>query len=228
MKSTNIKNYYKNIKKIIYFLLIFSLVFIALLVLSTSLNIPGNFKILTVQSGSMQPSIAKGSIVVVKPQSKYEIRDVITVSEVNNPKVSVTHRISSIEQLDSKTMYVTKGDANNDIDLEKRQIENIVGKVILTIPFLGYLINFAKTREGFLILVILPSILIIVSELLSIRKESIKLIDERKKRKLTISEKVVVEIGKEEIKVENIEKSFLHKFKSFFINLFNKPNDHED
>ena len=179
----------RKIGNIIYKIGIVVLLIVAFVVVLSTLNIPGNIKILSVQSGSMEPSIHTGSVVIVKPSSTYVKGDIITVNEQTNKNGTVTHRIFDIELKDGKNIYVTKGDANNAVDLEKRLPENIIGKVVFTIPLLGYLVSFAKTREGLFILVIVPSLVIIFSELINVRDEFKKMLDKRKEKKNKLLEK---------------------------------------
>ena len=197
-------NYGKLIRKtgkVLYGLIFAALILVAGVVAISAFKIPGSYKLLTVQSGSMEPSIKLGSVVVVQPAVDYKTGDVITVSEPSNPKTSLTHRIFEVKEKDGKTFYVTKGDANNAPDTEERPKENVIGKVLLSIPYVGYPAGFAKTRDGLVILVIIPATIIVYSELMNIKKEAQRLLKERKK-KLTLKEKVEVEIGEEEIKVE--------------------------
>ena len=49
--------------------------------------------------------------------------------------------------------------------------ENVIGKVILTIPFIGYIGYFVRTPIGFILLIILPASLIIILEIRNIIKE---------------------------------------------------------
>ena len=199
------------IGKIIYNLIFFGLVIIAGLVAISTLKIPGNYKLFTVLSGSMEPSIKVGSIVIVKPEAKYFKGDVITVTDSANSKSPVTHRIFSVEQATGGAVYQTKGDANNAPDNEKRNIKNVLGKVLLSVPYIGYPVSYAKTRDGLIFLVIIPITIIIYSELLSIKSEAAGLLKERKTRKLSTIEKVEVEIGEEEIKVEKWYRRLLNK-----------------
>lgn len=159
------------------------MILVAGLTAISNLKIPGNYRILVVQSGSMEPKIKKMGVVVIKPEKEYRENDVITVSEPANPKVSLTHRVVDVEEKDGETFYVTKGDANEDADTEKRPKENVLGKVILFVPYVGYPISFAKTQAGFILLIIAPAVIIVYSEILSIKKEALRLI-EVKKRKL--------------------------------------------
>ena len=151
--------------KVIYWLVL------AALILVPGLTV-GNYKLLVVLSGSMEPTIKTGSIVVVKPQSSYQTGDVITFSEKNNPKITTTHRVFGIND----GGFITKGDANNSTDSARVATGQIIGKTIFSVPYLGYPVSFAKTQQGLLLLVIIPAIIIIYSEILTIKNEILKLL----------------------------------------------------
>lgn len=151
---------------------IFSLiVIIAVLVMFSAFKFPGNYQIMVVQSGSMKPAIKMGSLVVVKPTSGYKIGDIITYKSADDPKKTTTHRIVGVNEEQGFTFYKTKGDANDAPDLNPIFKENIVGKVLFFIPYLGYLVAFAKTLPGLIILIIIPATIIIYEEIQKIVKE---------------------------------------------------------
>lgn len=108
-----------------------------------------NYK--TVLTGSMEPAIPVGSIVITKEQSSYEIEDIISFQEKGSV---ITHRIISID----RERYITKGDANNVADTEEVQQKQILGKVILTIPLLGYLVMWLMSPVGIISLFIIIGI----------------------------------------------------------------------
>lgn len=201
-KKIKIKRLLKKIGKVLYGVIFASLLLVAGFIAISGLKIPGNYQLLTVLSGSMEPEINRGAVVVIKPSDEYRVGDVITVAEPVNPKASLTHRVVEVKEREGKMFYVTKGDANNAADTEERPKGNVLGKVLFSVPLVGYPISFAKTREGLIFLIIIPATIIVYSELMSIKKEAIKLLRERKKRKLTTAEKIEVEIGEEEILVE--------------------------
>lgn len=108
-----------------------------------------NYK--TVLTGSMEPAIPVGSIVITKEQSSYEIEDIISFQEEG---AIITHRIITID----RERYITKGDANNVADTEEVQQKQILGKVILTIPLLGYLVMWLMSPVGIISLFIIIGI----------------------------------------------------------------------
>lgn len=187
MKKLKIKRleFVKTVRKagrIFYGLILAVLILIAVTLVISTFDIPGNYKILIVQSGSMEPAIKMGAIVITKPQVDYQKNDIITFSEPADPKVLVSHRIVGIEKKDGNTSYVTKGDANEDPDTEKRPEQSVVGKVLFSVPFVGYLVNFAKTKNGLLMLIIIPSVLIVINEIINIKNESLKILEEKRKK----------------------------------------------
>lgn len=92
----------------------------------------------TVISGSMEPTIATGSVVLVnKMQTVFETNDMITFLVGDQP---VTHRVIAVEDTPTGRYYTTQGDANNAIDPGQRTADQIVGKVMFAIPWIGTLI----------------------------------------------------------------------------------------
>ena len=80
---------------------------------------------LVVLTGSMEPEINSGGLVVVK-EGEYEVNDVITYETEN---LLVTHRIIEKNIVNGKIEYICKGDANNENDLKISE-NQIQGKVI--------------------------------------------------------------------------------------------------
>ena len=158
----------KRVGKIIYWFILAGLGLVAIFVGISVLNLPGGYKLFTVQSGSMQPAFKIGSLVVVKPAGEYVIGDVITFK---NAPPTTTHRIQNI----SEGIYTTKGDANDAPDSEPARREQILGKVVLAVPYAGFPVAFAKSKEGFMLLIVIPATIIIYGEILNIKNEIKKL-----------------------------------------------------
>ncbi len=175
------------IKKILYSLLIVSLLLMAGGVMASALNIPGGIKLFTVESGSMEPTIKTGSVVVMKPADHYQDQDIITFKaekdrNISNPRYTTTHRIIQTKNTEVGTFFVTKGDANDAADPALVASDLILGKKILALPYLGYPISLAKTRDGLIFLIVIPATLIIYSELINIKNEVVKLIKAKKEK----------------------------------------------
>ncbi len=159
------------ILKIIYYIVIVFIVLVALLLIVSILPITGNYKIMTVISGSMQPAIIMGSVVIVKPAPDYKIGDVITFGPYSKTKAPTTHRIYDMKVVDGQPIYITKGDANNAPDTREIQKRDIVGRVLFSVPYMGYAVDFAKKPLGFALIIIVPAAIIIYDEIRKIYEE---------------------------------------------------------
>lgn len=217
------KNVFKKILNGLYWLILIVLLIIAGTTALSAFGLPQEFKLFVVQSGSMEPTIKTGSLVIVHPESVYQKGDIVTFkttseADIKNPNLLITHRIVDIQKTDQGIFFTTKGDANNTADMDVRPAGNVLGKVTYTIPYLGYPVGFAKTQNGFILLIVIPATLIIYSELVAIKNEAAKLLRERRERKLTLAENVELEIGEEEIKAERWYKKVFRKAKSLFSN----------
>ncbi|OIO46727.1 MAG: signal peptidase I [Parcubacteria group bacterium CG1_02_40_25] len=157
---------------------------IALLLIVSVFPITGNFKVLTVQSGSMMPAIKTGSIVLVKPTNNYKIGDIITFGQISKTKTPTTHRIAEIEMANGQPIYTTKGDANNAPDQKQVSAKEVIGRVLLDVPFLGYAVAAAKKPWGFMLLIAVPALLVIYEEAhkiwQEIKKSKTKKLDDEK------------------------------------------------
>lgn len=116
---------------------------------------------LSVQSGSMEPSIQKGDLVIVKDVPQYQVGDVITYMNPRNENVTITHRIISIDQ---RGRIVAKGDANGSAD-KAITARMVVGKVDRVVPGFGTVMDFARTPVGLLLIIYVPALLIVISEM---------------------------------------------------------------
>ena len=85
--------------------------------------------------------------------------------------VTVTHRVKKVEKTsDGKYLFTTKGDANNTEDATRQPFSSIYGKVLLRLPKLGYIQYILSTVLGWLLLIIVPTVLIIGADIIKIIK----------------------------------------------------------
>lgn len=119
-----------------------------------------------VLSGSMEPKIRTGGLVFTDTSRKDpQIGDIITYS-LNDS--FVTHRVIRREG----SILITKGDANDGEDLAPVSAEQVLGTVVFTIPFLGYMAAFMrrKTIWAICILMISQELIFIVQNELTERR----------------------------------------------------------
>ena len=91
------------------------------------------FAFLVVTTGSMEPEINAGELIIIKEVDKYEIGDIVTF--IDKDDFLVTHRIICLNE----EKMITKGDNNNLLD-EEVSLNNIKGKVIIHSKILGFFV----------------------------------------------------------------------------------------
>ncbi|MEL7567809.1 MAG: signal peptidase I [Dehalobacterium sp.] len=104
------------------------------------------FSPLIVMSGSMEPAIYPGDVVVIRTQEadKYKIGDIATYLV---GQTVYTHRIVGEEN----DLFILKGDSNNTVD-DTVAADQFEGKVQFIIPKIGIAIVFFKRPAGMALL----------------------------------------------------------------------------
>jgi len=127
----------------------------------------------TIYGGSMMPTIPIGSVVAVKSveASAIKVGDIITFRAGIEADKVVTHRVVEVSNGSGALCFRTAGDSNANPDGSAVLAENVVGKVWVHVPFLGYLSSFVITKLGFILLIVLPGIFIISLEVRNIIAE---------------------------------------------------------
>ncbi|WP_019914009.1 signal peptidase I SipW [Paenibacillus sp. HW567] len=148
--------------------LIFLLLVVAVVISKASGGEPAFFgyQIKTVLSGSMEPGIHTGSIVAIKPggdMTRFQKGDVITF--INQENLLITHRIvdATTNSATGEAAYTTKGDNNDAADSGTVSSTNVVGQYTgVTVPYVGYAMNFAVSKAGSVMLMIIPGLLLLL------------------------------------------------------------------
>lgn len=138
------------------------LALVVLLLAGTAPSVLG-FESFVVYSGSMEPAIKTGDIAVVGPVKAGELKvgDVITFRTPSNPEVVVTHRLVALEtDPGGHLMFQTKGDANDVVDQVQVEGSALLGRVVYSLPRLGYMVDFSKRTEGKMLFIALPGVLL--------------------------------------------------------------------
>ena len=135
------------------------------------LPMPFGYGAAVVLSGSMEPELSKGDLIIIKETDSFEYNEIVVFQD---GETLVVHRIVEIND----ERIVTKGDANNVAD-EPIVKSLIRGEVLFAIPFLGSAIEFIKTPVGMILIVALAIILLEIPR----RREKQKDIEEMEKIK---------------------------------------------
>ncbi len=122
-------------------------------------------------SGSMQPELNIGDIVIVKKEDNLQKGDIISFRQGQSV---ITHRINNIINENGNITYQTKGDNNNIEDSGTITDSVIEGKVVLRIPKLGKLSIFMQNKILLVIIVLLLYVYISFSRLKEKRRKERK------------------------------------------------------
>ena len=155
-------------------------ILVVILLLLSRFTFTDKFYVLIVQSGSMEPAIRTGAVVVVVKSNSYMPGDIITFGEMSKAKTPTTHRIMEVQNDNGNISYITKGDANDTADFEPIEADKIKGKVFFSVPYFGYIIDLARKPWGFAAIIGIPAFIIVSDE---IRKIIVEL-KKRKEKKL--------------------------------------------
>ena len=130
-------------------------------------------------SESMVPKINVNDAVVTMRVSEKNIKvnDIITFisKDIQTQGTPITHRVVGIVYEDPNTQtkvlgYRTKGDHNNTPDFALIAPNEVLGKVYIQIPYIGYIQSFLTKPIGWLVVIVIPCLLIIGSEFFKIGK----------------------------------------------------------
>jgi|YelNatPaOPRAMG01_1025707.scaffolds.fasta_scaffold61149_3 signal peptidase len=113
--------------------------------------------LVAVASGSMKPTLQVGDLIVVQgaPASKIKVGDIIVFNPPNE-KTLIIHRVTAIETLaNGTTTFKTKGDANPTEDPWTITQQNIHGKALYRIPYVGYMALSPATPIAIIITIII-------------------------------------------------------------------------
>ena len=131
-----------------------------------------------VLSGSMEPAILAGDLVIIKTANPVGLKldDIISYKEGDS---IITHRIIDLQEQDGAPVFITKGDANNTGDLRPVTYSQVEGIYLFRIAKLGNLAMFMQTPMGLLTFVGIPLLGFILYDVLrrrqSDKKESVEM-----------------------------------------------------
>lgn len=120
---------------------------------------------LVVRSGSMEPAIPTGSVVVVRPVRPETLRigDVITFERSDGDVAVVTHRIVDVLRSGPSPIFQTQGDANAAPDPMPVQYRNQGWLVTAVVPYAGYFLNALSHPLARAALIGIPALLLVAS-----------------------------------------------------------------
>lgn len=168
------------------------------------------YSMMRVVSGSMEPEIPTGALILVKTCEASEVaegdvisfysRDVSIAGQIN------THRVVGIEFDGVQYQFETKGDANLNADAFAVYGEDLIGKVVGVSGLLGMLASLVGSRVGMLILIVIPLAIIFIINLKDVKKAyTDSLAEEKAAMEAETRAKIEAEL-REKIEKESVEK----------------------
>ncbi len=129
------------------------------LLLAISLPMLFGCRSLVVMSGSMEPGIATGSVVVVKriPAAEMAVGDVVSFHSPESGR-TLTHRVQAVAAGEAAIEVETRGDANTGTESWAIEPTGTVGRLVFRVPYLGYLLAPLQGVAPRLLLVVMPAL----------------------------------------------------------------------
>ena len=143
---------------------------IVALMLAAAVPVIFGGKSFSVMSGSMEPAIGTGDLVMTLPISPGEAAggDIVTFNDPDDPGRLMTHRVASSERRGDTLHFVTKGDANADAETWSVPADGRIGRVAFRIPELGHVLAVGRSPTARIILITVPALLLAGFALMSI------------------------------------------------------------
>ena len=130
----------------------------AQMMMGSQLPMPLGFGIAEVLSDSMYPTFETGDVVIIVPQDKYEIGDIVAFQDGN---MVVSHRIIDVNENGD---FITKGDLEgNAVDTMPLKEIYIYGKVVKKLDNIGPVIRVIKSPVVSVLLLIVAALLFVLS-----------------------------------------------------------------
>jgi signal peptidase len=109
-----------------------------------------DYRTFNILTGSMEPSIPVGAVVVDEPIKPTEARpgQVITFPDPSSRGRLLTHRVKHVAVRRGRVFAVTKGDANDAVERWNVPADEEIGRVAFAAPKLGYAREWAAGRGG--------------------------------------------------------------------------------
>ena len=134
-----------------------------------------NIKPYVVTSGSMEPKYKVGSMIYVMrvDPSKIEVGDSITFY-MKGSKIVATHEVYEVDRVNQsfRTQGINNFDDDGKVMHDAIPVDygNVIGKPVLSIPYLGYVNNYITNPPGLYIVIGITIFVVLISFLLEKKK----------------------------------------------------------
>jgi signal peptidase I len=124
-----------------------TLILLAVIALCLPMTLPRlmGYEVYHVVSGSMEPEIPVGSVIYVEPVDAAQIEAGEIIAFQSGDSV-ITHRVVKNQVVEGS--FVTKGDANDQEDVNSVPYAYLIGRVAYHLPVLGELMGVLSSTVG--------------------------------------------------------------------------------
>lgn len=129
------------------------------------------YKPFIVLSGSMEPTILAGDLVIAQVTGPEKIAEGDIIVFRAERDAAVTHRVTGVQTAEGLT-FLTKGDANTGADAEAVRADALEGIYLWRLGGVGRFAMFLQTPIGMLVFVITPLCLFILYDVVSRNRRS--------------------------------------------------------
>ena len=136
----------------------------------------GKYTIITIHSKEENIELKKNDLVIFNKEKKLKKNEILYYYTIVDETYKVrSDKIKSLTGKEKNTIYTI---GENDLTISQ---EKILGKKVLRIPTLGFIINLCEEKIGFFTLIILPIIIFMVYHLIDLCKLNIPKKEEKGK-----------------------------------------------
>lgn len=130
-----------------------------------------DYSICYVLTGSMDPAIKEGEVILIKKvdPTTIQVGDIITYQSTQGMLAgqNITHRVTAISN-QGQLLFTTKGDANSAQDNEAVTVEKIKGVYQQKMPFVQFFVTAISNPIVFGLIVVLPIFIILILQLINV------------------------------------------------------------
>jgi signal peptidase len=138
-------------------------VVLLILVATTGMAL-GAWRFTVIDTGSMRPALNPGDVAVLTSEPIADLRrgQIVAFHPPGEPRLTVTHRVFSVQRTSEGIIIKTKGDANNATDAWRARITSAtVWRESLKLPKVGYLVAWSQQRPARLGVLIVVVVLVV-------------------------------------------------------------------
>ena len=115
------------------------------------------YSLFTVESSNMEDEMPKNSLILTRRIDPYNLKEGDNITFTREDSAAVTHKITDIYENylnDGKIGFMTKGVNNNSTDVEIVREENVIGKVVISLPIVGGIVSHLETNNNIVLIIL--------------------------------------------------------------------------